>query len=228
MRKLLLAVAVFQMSASAQAAQYGHYRIEQIFGTSTQNHASSTDLDLPELNRMLADLNSHAGTVPIQFDNADDKGRARSDTQQLSSRLDQLIRGTAPSAQLLQSAATVNAIGRNLQIPGSAERADTAFVSLLRQTPNSPRANYLYGKFLLQENRPKEAISLLEKSKSLGVTYADYPLGLSYMVVGDRGRALENLQHYATRFPSDATVRQIIEHLRTDRDFLNPGLTSPQ
>jgi hypothetical protein len=83
-----------------------------------------------------------------------------------------------------------------------------------RISPADPRANYLYGKFLVSASNPLDAVPVLEKAKSLGAINADYTLGLAYLSTGDEKRALENLEQYAKRVPNDGNAPKLIDAIR--------------
>ena len=55
--------------------------------------------------------------------------------------------------------------------------------------------NFRYGVFLAGTNKSRsEAIPLLEKAKTLGIVGAEYTLGLTYLSLGDKVEAVENLK----------------------------------
>jgi regulator of sirC expression with transglutaminase-like and TPR domain len=63
----------------------------------------------------------------------------------------------------------------------------------------------------------------LEKSKSLGAVNADYTLGLAYSAVGDKKKALENLEHYAKRVPDDGNAAKLIDAIRNGNIEMKKG-----
>jgi predicted Zn-dependent protease len=117
----------------------------------------------------------------------------------------------------------LHAIGHNLDIPGSAEKALAAFSTLLKLTPDDPQANYQYGAFLAATTRKGEGIPYLEKAKTLGVANADYWLGWSYQMVGNKARAVENLESYTKRVPSDQNAARVLDAVRNDRVEFKEG-----
>jgi Tfp pilus assembly protein PilF len=91
------------------------------------------------------------------------------------------------------------------------------FTTLLKLTPDDPLANYRYGVFLASTAKPGDGIPYLEKAKSLGVVNADYWLGLSYQAAGDKAKAVENLENYVKRVPSDGNAVRMLDAVRNDR-----------
>jgi Tfp pilus assembly protein PilF len=113
--------------------------------------------------------------------------------------------------------ALLHAFGHNLEIPDSSQKAVAAFTTLLNLTPDDPMANYRYGVFLASTTKAGEGIPYLEKAKSLGVVNADYWLGLSYQFAGDKAKAVENLENYVKRVPSDANAARMLDAIRNDK-----------
>ena len=62
-----------------------------------------------------------------------------------------------------------------------------------------------------------DGIPYLEKAKGLGAVNADYWLGLSYQVAGDKAKAVENLENYVKRVPSDANAARMLDAIRNDK-----------
>jgi predicted Zn-dependent protease len=215
MRKILVALSLLSMSASASSAQYGHYHLDEVLVRGSSNGAASPIVNFGKLNKILNDLNTHAGATPVRFDSPEDVRRAQADATELSKMLDPLARLPKPDLRLLQSAASLNAIGIHLNVPGATERAEAAFRSLMSQAPDDARANYLYGKFLFETGKPHAAIAPLEKAQSLGVVYADYVLGMAYLSAGENDKALPNLEHYSKRVPGDTQVIKTIAAIRS-------------
>jgi hypothetical protein len=83
--------------------------------------------------------------------------------------LDTLSQDFSHSSQLQLRLGLLHAIGFNLDIPGSHEKAVAAFSTLMTLTPNDPQANYQYGAFVAATTRKGEGIPFLEKAKALGV-----------------------------------------------------------
>lgn len=105
----------------------------------------------------------------------------------------------------------LHTLGHNLDIADSDKKAVDAFTALLVLSPDDRRGNFRYGMFLATTTKVADAIPYLEKAKTLGVVVADYPLGMAYVAVGDRAKALENLETYSKRVPSDGNVVKIID-----------------
>ncbi|MGO9037936.1 MAG: hypothetical protein ACLPV2_12735 [Steroidobacteraceae bacterium] len=78
--------------------------------------------------------------------------------------------------------------------------------------------NFRYGVFLAGTNKSRsEAIPLLEKAKTLGVVGAEYTLGLTYLSLGDKVEAVENLKSYTTRVPSDQNIARALDAVLNDK-----------
>ena len=148
----------------------------------------------------------------------------------VSKMLDPLIDNPSTSPPLLLRLGVLHAIAFNLDVPDSFQKAGSAFNKLLSLTPDDPQANYRYGSFLAATTRKGEGIPFLEKAKSLGVVNADYWLGSSYALVGNKAKAIENLDAYTRRTPSDANAAKLLEAIRADKvefKMMKPEGTPP-
>jgi tetratricopeptide (TPR) repeat protein len=211
----LVAVALIHVPGAAHAGEYGHYDINKIVAVSrSESGQDSVTISFMYLGQLINDLQSHAASYPPRFDSPDDLGRARADVKALSGILDIAVNTPSPSQKLLLRAAVLNSVGHNLDVPGTGQRAMAAFAALLRQAPDDPQANFLYGKFLFDAGRPADAIPILQKATSLGFANADYFLGLAYLTTGDKEKALETLERYAKHAPNDANAPKIIDAIR--------------
>jgi predicted Zn-dependent protease len=118
---------------------------------------------------------------------------------------------------MLLRLAILHVIGFNLDIPDSLPKAVSTFDKLLRLTPNDPQANFRYGSFLAASTKDGRAIPFLEKARSLGVEGADYWLGLSYAVTGKKAKAIDTLERYTRRVPTDERAIAMLEAIRNNR-----------
>lgn len=199
------------------AAAYGIYDPQRILTTTETSTGRKHGLDGAYLDRMLGDLAAHARNYPPQFDSAQDRQRAMQDVKTLSGMLDIVTNGPNPHPELLLRAGMLNSFGHNLDAPGSAEKASTLFRRLLAAEPSHPRGNYLYGTFLAASSRPKEALPYLEKAVAAGLAEASYGLGMTWLALGDKPKALEHLALYQQRNPRDTSVGRLIEGIRNGK-----------
>lgn len=199
----------------AQAKEYGRYDLKRVVPetpSGKQHHVDGRYLD-----QILNDLGLHARNYPPRFDTPADKERAVRDVKDLSGSLDILIDGPSPNSELLFRAGFLNSIGHNLDIPGSADKANSIFQKLLAISPSDPRANYHYGTFLAGATKYSEAIPYLEKALAAGVADAAYGLGMTYLSLGDKDKALEHLEAYRQRKPNDENIPKIIDAVRNGK-----------
>jgi hypothetical protein len=203
---------------SALAQEYGYYQLNKVI-TLTEptpgNH--SVTVNILYLSQILDDLGRHASGYPAKFEFADDRPRAEKDVTTISNMLDPLTDNPGTSPLLLLRLGILHAIGFNLDIPDSFQKASTAFTKLLSRTPDDPQANYRYGSFLATTTRKGEGIPFLEKAKSLGFANAEYELGFSYAMVGDKAKAVENLEAYTKRVPGDTRATAVLEAVRNNK-----------
>ena len=91
------------------------------------------------------------------------------------------------------------------------------FQRLLAATPSDPRGNYMYGTLLAGVGKPKEALPYLEKALAVGVADAAYAIGIAYLTLGDKERALRNLEDYKARNPGDTSVDKLMDAIRNGK-----------
>lgn len=216
-RIILLALSMLLASSFIYAKEYGNYDPKRMLTVSETPSGKKHGIDGKYLNQMLNDLALHAKNYPPQFDTPQDRQRAIQDVKVVSGMLDILVNGPSPKTEFLVPAGFLNSIGYNLDIPGSAEKATSIFQRLLTAAPSDPRGNYMYGTFLAGMGKPKEALPYLEKALAVGVTDAAYSLGMTYLTLGDKQKALDNLEAYRQRNPNDGSVVRLIDGIRNGK-----------
>jgi tetratricopeptide (TPR) repeat protein len=215
MRIAHFALSLLLASSLAQATEYGHYDSKRILAVSETPSGKTYGIEVKYLDQMLNDLGFHAKNYPPQFDTPQDKQRAIQDITMLSGMLDILVNGPNPNPEVLLRAGFLNSLGFNLDIPGSAEKTTSIFQKLFAISPSEPRANYIYGTFLASTTRFKEAIPYLKTALAAGAKDADYALGMTYLALGDKKKALENLEAYRQRSPNDGSIIRLVDALRS-------------
>jgi tetratricopeptide (TPR) repeat protein len=202
----------------ALARGYGHYDVQKVVAvTQPAPGKPSATVNIAYLSQILDDLSRHASSYPPQFESTDDRKRAEHDVSAISGMLDPLSDDFAHSPDLLMRLALLHAFGHNLDIPDSSQKAVAAFTTLLNLSPNDPMANYRYGVFLATTAKYGDGIPFLEKAKGLGVVSADYWLGVSYQLAGDKAKAVEHLERYTQRVPSDVNAARMLDAIRKDK-----------
>ena len=214
MRKYLLMFFVLFLASAAYAKEYGHYDLKRLLTRSETPTGRQSGFNVGYFDQMLDDLLIHAKNYPPQFDTIQDQRRATQDIKMLSGLVDILIDVPSPNHEILLRAALVNHIGHNLDVPGAAEKADSIFKRILKAAPSDPKGNYMYGVFLAGVGKPKEALPYLEKALSVGVLDATYAMGLAFITLGEKEKALENLEAYKHRYPNNESVNNIINAIR--------------
>lgn len=223
MHKCVLSLLVLLVSFAASAKEYGNYDSKRLLAISETPSGKKYSVDSAYLDQMLNDLSVHAKNYPPQFDTPQDRQRATQDVKALSGILDILIDAPTPNPEFLIRAGYLNSIGHNLEIAGSADKANLIFQRLLAVAPADPRGNYMYGTFLAGVGKPKDALSYLEKALAVGVTDAAYAIGMSYLSLGDKEQALKSLEDYKRRKPSDTNVDKLIDAIRNGKIDVKKG-----
>jgi tetratricopeptide (TPR) repeat protein len=217
MYKSLFALLFCVVALAAQAKEYGVYDGKLVLVESQTSAGKRFSIDAAYLDRMLGDLASHAINYPPQFDSASDMQRATADIRMLAKMLDVLFAAENVHPELLYRGGLVNSMGHNLKLAGSAEKAVALYERLLKLQPDNTRANLSYGRFLAGAGKPREGLPFLEKALSLGAAEAGYSVGLAYLFIGDRAKAITYLENYKSRFPADPTTDKILEAIRTGK-----------
>ena len=209
---LVLIAACFMAVATLHAKPYGEYDVRQIIKKNESGQGGSIDLTYVDV--ILGDLRAKAESYPVQFDSESDQNRARRDTGMLMGMLS--IIGKEPNApfEICLRLGMLGQIGYNLQMPGMDEAAQFYFSKALSQQPKNAFANYQFGLYLVQSNRALQAVSYLETAKSTGHAPALFTLGLVHLSLKDSAKALEYLNAYRERVPSDTNAVQIIEAIK--------------
>ncbi len=215
LRAFVLSLVALTTSAGAFAAPYGNHDPRRILVVAESAGSKRYGVDVSYLDTVMADLTAHVKTFPPAFDTPQDRQRATQDVRTLTGMLDSLVGEPTPSPELLARAAHLHGIGHNLEIPGSAEKANALFLKLLAVVPAEPRANFMYGTFLAGVGKGREAIPYLEKAYAVGAVDAVYVLGLTQLSIGERDKALKSLQEYKRRKPGDPAVDKFIEGIRS-------------
>jgi tetratricopeptide (TPR) repeat protein len=196
------------------AAEYGHYDLKRLLQPNAAP-ATGGKLDLVYLDGMLADLSQHARNYPPSFDTPADTQRAQRDAANLIGYFGAMFStGSLPPHMLLRMA-LLGSVAHNLDVMGGAAFAQTYFEKLLKADPAHAEGNYYYGVFLSSTDRAKEALPYLEQAKAKGITPALFGLGVSYLTLGDKAKALENLLAYQKAVPNDRSAQTLIEAIRS-------------
>jgi tetratricopeptide (TPR) repeat protein len=203
--------------AMAFGGSYGTYDSKKLLTSPESNPDRKQGLDLKYLDQMLSDLADHARNYPTQFESLQDRLRAIEDVKALSKLFDILLASPNMTPGLLRRAALLYSIGHNLDIQGAAQKASNGFERLLKMVPEDPQGNFMYGVFLGGSGRSTIAIPYLEKALSLGVTDANYSLGMSYIALGNKEKAIFYFKQYKITNPNDKSTDEILTAIENGR-----------
>lgn len=216
-RIIIFALSILLAPSITYAREYSHYDLKRMRIDSKAAPGKEYSIDAQYMDKMLYELGLHAKNRPAQFDSPKDQKRAIQDVKSASKMIDPLIKGSAPNPEMLVRAGFLYIIAHNLDIPGSAKNADATFQKLLAVSPSNPDGNYLYGTFLASEGKTKRALPYLEKALVAGVADAAYTLGVAYLKLGDKQKALDNFEVFRQRSPYVVEdVSRLINELKMD------------
>lgn len=167
---------------------------------------------------LIEQIGKHLANYPPRFTNNNEKIVVLRRLQELLFVLDSMDIDTADS-KFLRRVAQANAMAYNVDVPGSYQWTTKNYALLLKRNPNDADANYNYGKFLAQTaTEGRRAIPFLLKARKLGILDADYTLGMVYITLGDKDKAIKYLESYQTEVPDNAaSTHQLIDSLKSGK-----------
>lgn len=228
MNRWIVGIFFLPLCALAHAKEYGHYEVSKVISVSgIETGKPSATVNLVYFSQILDDLGSHASIWPPQFDSIDDRHRAEHDVYLLSNMLDPVADNFSHSTPMLLRLGMLHGFGHNLDIPGSSEKAEAVFTKLLEQSPDDPQANFQFGKFYALTLKRANAIPYLEKAKALGVSNADFWLGMTYTSLGENAKAIDNLTSYTTRVPTDTNAAKMLDAVKHGKVEMKQGIPPP-
>jgi tetratricopeptide (TPR) repeat protein len=201
----------------AQTKPYGGFDAQKILIPGDQATGKESAVNGGYLDSWIDELAIHAKNYPVKFDTDADKAQAIRDITFLAGLMDTINEPTKPNLELLRRAGFINSIAHNLDVKGAAQKSTDYFTRLLKVAPDDPVGNQMFGAFLGGAGHPKEAIPYLLKADSLGIRSAAFSLGMSYLMLGDKAKALEFFEKYRKAVPEDKSVDQLIDAIKTDR-----------
>jgi len=221
-RVLLVSIVAMVAATVAQESrykEYGKYDLRDALMTKKADDGKDEHgLDMVMVSKVIDDLATHAKNYPPTFRSEDERTRAERDAKILVYLLDMIAAGDEVEAGILLMAGFVNAIGHNLDIEGSAEKATAYFERLLKREPDHPMGNFHYGVFLASTAAgQKKSLPYLEKALKLGVENAGFSLGLAYLMLGEKAKSLEYLESYSEKNPDDQGAKEIIEAIKSGK-----------
>ncbi|MEM7204344.1 MAG: hypothetical protein AAF628_29060 [Planctomycetota bacterium] len=174
--------------------------------------------------RVLRDLERHAGEYPPFFARETERIRAERDLRMLAVVFDLLAERPDAEPGVLLRAGRIAALGHNLDVPGSAERATRHFETLLEVAPDHALGHFHYGLFLVSTaTGHRDSLAHLQKALDEGVTDARYALGLAYLLLDDREASLEHFEVYAQQRPGHGRTRVLIRAIRAGTVNIEKG-----
>lgn len=99
--------------------------------------------------------------------------------------------------------------------PQEQQRAEAALPQLLALQPEHPQGSYCFYIFLTSTARGQAAVPYLEKAMAKGVDEPAYTLGLAYLTLSDKRKALLR-DEYAAMHPKDVASKQLAQAIQMD------------
>ena len=203
---------------------YAVHDIEQVLGSRPGADGKIQHyVDIQLVKSIYDDLARHAQNYPVDLRSDAERERARNDAGGLSVIMESVTVAPDAPTELLLLAARVHALAHNLDVPQAAGRATASFERILAREPDNAEANFHFGAFLAaSDQRPKDAAACLEKAARAGIDAAWFSLGMLQLTQGDQEHALQSLETYTARMPSDTRTRKMVEGLRSGKLKFKP------
>jgi tetratricopeptide (TPR) repeat protein len=207
--------------ADAAYKEYGTHDIATVLGT--RRGADGKDkhfLAMPVVDAISADLAAHALRYPPSFRTTEERQRAENDAQRLAGVIETVTKRDPTqkddvSSELLLKLAMLEAIGSNLDLPGSAGHAVATFERLLAREPDNRWANYHYGVFLAgTATLQGKAEPYLKKALALGINDAHFSLAMLHVSLGDDAAAMQDFEAWLKLHPDDEAAKKLVEAIK--------------
>lgn len=205
-RTILVSIVVILTATLAQAVPY---KSENIRGLVQKDEKGVMFFDMKELDQRIESLAIHAASYPPKFDSEADKNRAHQDIIFLSDMLEPLVNAKDPNPEILWRTGLISGMGYNMDMPGMSRTADAVFKKALELKPEHMLANYHYGIFLASRAEFKKAQYYFKEAQTLGHPDAEFSLGLTYLGLGEKTKALATLNSYQKKNPNKNISRMI-------------------
>jgi len=191
--------------------------------------AADIPIRLSDLQATLDEVAAHAASYPPKFSTPEERAQIEDHLETLLKLTDKILDRYPDNKEVLFVKGTANAMGHNLDYPGSAERAMGAFERLLSLDPNDRRAAYSYGVFLSQTTLQAKAVPYLTKAIQLGEERAHYTLGVTYLGMGAIQDAIPEFEAYLKVDPENAKVQKLVSDLKSGKEKFHVKVeTSPK
>ena len=227
MKKTLAALLIGALALPLAAAPYRALNPDSLFSGNPKKPPISVNLNGVET--AIRNLSAVAGDYPPRFDNENDRRRAIADLGPLGVVLDSMVENTAPKGGAKASAAYLASlamrarfhwIGHNLDQPGHAAKADADYrrrIELAAAPQEKAFYQELHGRFLSSTGQLPRAISQLEALRKAGRKEAAMPLGMAYLMSGQKAKSLPLLREHVRNFPQDKQAKELLSAVENGR-----------
>ncbi len=214
--RLLAALVLYVSASSAFAVEYGPHDLRRLL---VPNAAPATGgrLDIRFLDSVLQDMRRHAINYPPKFDSPRDQQRAQQDATALIGMLGAAFSAGPVPEDMLLRLGMLGAMAHNLDVPQGAAFAQAYHLRLLKLHPEHALGNCQYGTFLAGSGKAAEALPYLHRAKAKGISPAIYGLGITYLALGDKVKALEHLVEYQKTVQNDELLEKLIDGVRSGK-----------
>lgn len=203
-------------SAPQPSSIHWQYKLSDAVVTKTGADGKETQaLNMDVVDYFLPTISGYIDQYATAPGYAGEKSDIADKLARLTTVLHELDDGPKVNLDILRREAFAYNLAYKLGFPDADPMTDMLYKRLLKQTPDEPAANYLYGAYLAGHDEARaKSILYLKKALTLGVKKANLTLGIVYMSLGEKQEALDCLQQYSADFPDDPRARMIMQTLK--------------
>jgi tetratricopeptide (TPR) repeat protein len=151
---------------------------------------------------------------PPRFKDEEQQKRIYISTLLVTGEINKIDPEAMKDPELLTSLAHILGMAYNLNIP-TGDKAQAFFKRALVLSPESRRANYSFGMFLISTDKHHlESLPYLEKAYKLGEGDAQFSIGVLYYEKGEKERGLKELEAYSKAHTDNEHVKEVIKAIQ--------------
>lgn len=192
------------------------YKLSDAVVTTTDTDGKTThSLNMDVVDYFLQTISGYVDQYAAGSGDAAEEGDVTEKLTRLTAVLHELDDGPKVNLDILRREAFAYNLAYKRGFPGADPMTDVLYKRLLKQTPDEPAANYLYGAYLAGHDAARaKSIPYLKKALKLGVKKANLTLGIVYVSLGEKQKGLDCLQQYSADFPDDQRPGMIIQAVK--------------
>ena len=172
-----------------------------------------------QIDRSLEIAFQHARNYPPVFDSETQRENLERELLALIAQLEQMLKNTGESQQILFRLGKAHTFAYNLDIPKSREKADECFAKLFKLNPNHVEGHLYYGQHLSGRGEFKSAIEHLQVAADAGLDVALGMIGMAYLQMDNKDEARAYFQKLRKKHPEDRQAQMLLDSLESSSEY---------